>query len=94
MDGNFGKSERPPIAPLIRRAFKGMLILNSDYDLVRAQAELKSGNSDAITFGRPFIANPDLPRRFAEGIPLAQDDRETWFTQGPEGYLNYAEAAR
>lgn len=92
-DGNFGKSERPPIAPLIRRAFKGMLILNSDYGRARAETELNEGNADAITFGRPFIANPDLPRRFAEGIALTKDDRETWFTQTREGYLTYAEAA-
>jgi len=92
-DGNFGKSERPSIAPLIRRAFDGALILNSDYSRARAETELNEGNADAISFGRPFIANPDLPRRFAEEIALTQDDRETWFTQGPDGYINYAEAA-
>ncbi len=89
MDGTFGQGERPPLAPLIRRAFKGVLILNSDYDLARAQGELDAGVADAITFGRPFIANPDLPRRFAEGLPLAKDDMPTWYSQGKEGYLDY-----
>jgi 2,4-dienoyl-CoA reductase-like NADH-dependent reductase (Old Yellow Enzyme family) len=93
-DGNFGKAEGEPIAPLIRRVFKGSLILNSDYPFARAETALQSGDADAITFGRPFIANPDFPRRLAEGIPLAKDDRETWFTQGEEGYLTYPPAAR
>ncbi|QBE66374.1 alkene reductase [Pseudoduganella lutea] len=93
-DGDFGKAEGEPIAPLIRQAFNGTLILNSDYPLQRAEAALQSGAGDAITFGRPFIANPDLPRRFASGIPLAKDDRETWFTQGREGYVTYPPVAR
>jgi 2,4-dienoyl-CoA reductase-like NADH-dependent reductase (Old Yellow Enzyme family) len=91
-DGNFGKAEGEPIAPLIRRAFEGTLILNSDYPFARAQAALASGEADAISFGRPFIANPDLPRRLAQGLPLALDDRETWFTQDQEGYLSYPAA--
>ncbi len=92
-DGDFGKSEGPPIAPLIRQAFRGTLILNSDYSFERAAAALHAGAADAITFGRPFIANPDLPRRFAEGIALARNDRATWFTQGREGYLTYPASA-
>jgi 2,4-dienoyl-CoA reductase-like NADH-dependent reductase (Old Yellow Enzyme family) len=92
LDGTFGASLRPPIAPYIREVFKGVLILNSDYDLVRAKAELAAGTADAIAFGRPFIANPDLPRRLADGIPLARDNMETWFTQGTEGYVDYPHA--
>lgn len=92
-DGNFGKAEGDPIAPLIRDAFDGVLILNSDYPAARAQAALAAGVADAITFGRPFIANPDLPRRLAQGIALAADVPETWFTQGEEGYLTYPAAA-
>ncbi|QCP14763.1 alkene reductase [Pseudoduganella umbonata] len=93
-DGDFGKAEGAPVAPLIRQAFQGTLILNSDYPFHRAETVLQAGGADAITFGRPFIANPDLPRRFAEGIALAKDDRETWFTQGKEGYVTYPPAAR
>jgi hypothetical protein len=37
-DGTFGKSDRPPVAPLIRKAFKGVLVLNSDFDFARGQA--------------------------------------------------------
>jgi N-ethylmaleimide reductase len=88
-DGTFGKSDRPPVAPLIRKAFRGVLVLNSDYDLARGQAAVGSGAADAITFGRKFLANPDLPNRFANDLPLNGDDQKTWYSQGPEGYVTY-----
>ena len=90
-DGTFGKSEVPPIAPAIRKVFERPLVLNSDYTLERAQAALAEGAADAISFGRPFIANPDLPQRLALGTDLAQDDQSTWYSQGPEGYIDYPE---
>jgi len=89
VDGTFGVGEMPPLAPKLRSAFKGVLIANSDYDVARAQAALDEGICDAVAFGRPFIANPDLPSRIARQLPLAKDDAATWFTQGPEGYLDY-----
>jgi 2,4-dienoyl-CoA reductase-like NADH-dependent reductase (Old Yellow Enzyme family) len=85
--GTFGRSDRPAVAPLIRHAFKGVLVLNSDYDLARGQAAVLEGHADAITFGRKFIANPDLPHRFAEHLQLNEDDPKTWYSQGPEGYV-------
>ena len=91
-DGTFGKSDRPPVAPLIRKAFKGALVLNADYDFARGQAALASGAADAITYGRKFLANPDLPHRFAKDIPLNVDDPKTWYSQGPEGYITYPAA--
>ena len=90
--GSFGKSDRPAVAPLIRPRFEGVLVLNSDYDLGRARAALASGAADAIAFGRSFLANPDLPRRFKAGLPLNADDAGTWYTQGPEGYVTYPTA--
>jgi 2,4-dienoyl-CoA reductase-like NADH-dependent reductase (Old Yellow Enzyme family) len=66
------------------------LILNSDFDAARAQADLDAGIGDAVAFGRAFISNPDLPHRIAFDLPLTPDDRDTWFTQGPEGYMDYA----
>ena len=88
LDGTFGKSERPPMAGIIRKVFDGILILNSDYDFTRAQAQVEAGLADAIAFGRPFIANPDLPLRLAQQLPLAQSEMGKWFTQGEEGYLD------
>ncbi|RKT99412.1 alkene reductase [Burkholderia sp. Nafp2/4-1b] len=89
IDGTFGASDRPAFSPAIRKAFAGVTILNSDYGLDRAVAAISSDEADAIAFGRPFIANPDLPLRFSAGAPLAADMGELWFTQGPEGYLDY-----
>ncbi len=88
-NGTFGRSDRPAVAPLIRKTYKGILVLNSDYDLARGQAALASGAADAITFGRKFLANPDLPFRFANDLPLNADDQKTWYSPGPEGYITY-----
>ncbi len=89
-DGTFGNTDVPKLSPAIRKVFNGVLIVNSDYTTVEeAQAELDSGNADAITFGRTFIANPDLPERLRTGAPLAKDDAKTWYSQGPEGYIDY-----
>ncbi|MDQ0839024.1 alkene reductase [Sphingomonas faeni] len=89
-DGTFGKTDVPKLSPAIRKVFKGVLVVNSDYDtLEKAQAELDKGDADAISFGRPFIANPDLPERLRDGAPLAKDDAKTWYSQGPEGYIDY-----
>ncbi|MBN9438303.1 alkene reductase [Bosea sp. (in: a-proteobacteria)] len=88
-DGTRGKPDHPAIAPAIRLAFKGTLVLNSDFDGTRASAAVSSGAADAITFGRPFLANPDLPARLRLGASLNDDDMETWYSQGIEGYLDY-----
>lgn len=88
-DGSFGKATHPPIHPAIRAAFDGPLILNSDYTFERGQAALARGEADAIAFGRPFIANPDLPERFRARAPLNKDHQPTWYSQGPEGYVDY-----
>lgn len=93
MNGTFGASDRPPFAPAIRKAFAGVTILNSDYGLDRAAAAIAGKEADAIAFGRPFIANPDLPQRFSAGAPLAADNGALWFTQGREGYLDYTALA-
>jgi 2,4-dienoyl-CoA reductase-like NADH-dependent reductase (Old Yellow Enzyme family) len=88
-DGTFGKAEVAPVHPHIRRAFKGPLVLNSDYTLARGQAALDAGEADAIAFGRPFISNPDLIERLRAGAPLQADVMATWYSQGPEGYVDY-----
>jgi 2,4-dienoyl-CoA reductase-like NADH-dependent reductase (Old Yellow Enzyme family) len=88
-DGTFGQADRPPIAPLIQKAFKGPLVLNTDYNQAKAQAALDSGQADAIGFGRLFLSNPDLPHRLAHCLPLTPDDINTWYTQDATGYLDY-----
>ncbi len=88
-NGTFGSTEVPKLSPEIRKVFKGPLILNQDYTFDEAQADLDSGVADGIAFGRKFIANPDLVERFRRGAPLNQDNMATWYSKGPEGYIDY-----
>jgi 2,4-dienoyl-CoA reductase-like NADH-dependent reductase (Old Yellow Enzyme family) len=88
-NGTFGQTDQPRQSPLVRQHFRGPLILNSDYDKARAQADLDKGLADAISFGRPFIGNPDLPHRLLKGAPLADASMAGWYSSGPEGYIDY-----
>jgi N-ethylmaleimide reductase len=77
------------LVPAIRRAFKGTLILNSDYTLEGASQALRLGEADAIAFGRLFLANPDLPARLAKRAALNAPNIQTFYTAGPAGYTDY-----
>ncbi|HEY0411782.1 MAG TPA: alkene reductase [Allosphingosinicella sp.] len=88
-EGTFGKSDVPAVSPAIRKVFPRPLVLNSDFDFDRAEAALAGERADAISFGRPFIANPDLPARLLNKAELAEDEMATWYSQGPEGYVDY-----
>jgi len=88
-DGTFGRTDVPKQSPAIRAVFKGPLILNSDYDVAHAEADLASGVADAISFGRPFIGNPDLVERIRSGAEWAAGNPQTWYSPGPEGYTDY-----
>jgi len=88
-EGTFGKSDVPPLAPAIRKVFPAPLVLNSDFTLDGAESALAEERADAISFGRPFIANPDLPSRLLAKAPLEKDVQATWYSQGPEGYVDY-----
>jgi 2,4-dienoyl-CoA reductase-like NADH-dependent reductase (Old Yellow Enzyme family) len=80
------------LVPAIRRAFKGVLILNSDYTLASASKTLRSGEADAIAFGRLFLANPDLPGRLATKAGLNRPNVSTFYTRGHAGYTDYPSA--
>lgn len=86
---SFLATEVEPVSPLIRPHFRGALILNSDYVHGSAEARLAEGVADAITFGRPFLANPDLVERFRSEAELNQPNPKTFYTAGEEGYLDY-----
>ncbi len=92
-DGSFGASDVPRVSPDIRKVFTNPLVLNQDYTTERAQADLNSGLADAISFGRPFISNPDLVMRLRNGTDIAPDDMGTWYSAGPHGYTDYPKAA-
>jgi 2,4-dienoyl-CoA reductase-like NADH-dependent reductase (Old Yellow Enzyme family) len=73
----------------MRSVYSGKIILNSDYVGASAEAKLAEGVADAISFGRPFIANPDLIERIRRDAPLDQADVATFYSRGPEGYTDY-----
>lgn len=73
----------------IRDRFPNLLILSGNYDAERAEEDLRAGHADLIAFGRPFIANPDLVTRMREGEELAQPNPDTFYTPGPDGYVDY-----
>jgi N-ethylmaleimide reductase len=73
----------------LRRAFTGAYMANNGYDLALAQAALREGRADAIAFGRPFIANPDLVERLRTGAPLNEPQKETFYGGDEHGYTDY-----
>lgn len=77
----------------LRQAYQGRVIVAGKYDQTRGERILREGLADLVAFGRPFIANPDLPRRFAEGLPLSSFEASTLFGGHARGYTDYAPAA-
>jgi N-ethylmaleimide reductase len=73
----------------MRQLYTGKLLLAGGYDQASAERALADGRGDAIAFGKLFIANPDLPRRFAEGAPLNEPDRASFFGGDASGYVDY-----
>ena len=79
----------PALGPELKKAFGGVFIANEQFTQETAEAAITAGEADAVAFGQPFIANPDLPRRFREGGPLNEPHPQTFYAQGPEGYTDY-----
>ncbi len=77
------------IGPELKKAFGGTYIANEKFTFESGNEVLAKGEADAVAFGIPFIANPDLPRRFAEGASLNEPHKETFYAFGPEGYIDY-----
>ena len=89
LHSTFGKPSGPAVSPAMRPLYSGKIVLNSDYVGETAQARLDEGVADAIAFGRPFIANPDLVERLRGGAPLASTNPKTFYAQSAEGYTDY-----
>ena len=77
------------IGPQIRAAFGGVYVANEKFTHATAEEVLAAGEADAVAFGVPFIANPDLPWRFASGAPLNEPDPATFYASGAKGYIDY-----
>lgn len=72
-----------------RPLFKGNLMTNWDYDREKGNAVIASGDADLVSFGKLFIANPDLPERFRLNAPLNQPDPATFYGGDEKGYIDY-----
>jgi N-ethylmaleimide reductase len=73
----------------IREHYDGKLIGAGEFNRDDGEAAVADGTLDAVAYGRPFLANPDLPERFASGAPLNTAKPETFYTPGPEGLVDY-----
>ena len=83
------EGQAPVAAEQLRQSFNGKLIAAGGFEPDTAETIVANGTADAVAFGRHFIANPDLPRRIQEGLPLAAYDRNTFYTFDAHGYTDY-----
>lgn len=82
------------LARLARRNYFGVLVRNGGYTRDSAEADVQAGLADAVAFGMKYIANPDLPERFARNAPLNEVDLQRLYASGPKGYNDYPALAR
>ena len=90
-NGTFGQTDVPQQDAMIRKIYSGALILNSDYGAQKADEDVSNGRCDAVSFGRPYISNPDLEKRIAAGAKFNpnKDVPKSWYFPIPEGYIDY-----
>lgn len=74
---------------LLRPRFAGAYLMGGGLDQQRAETALAEGRADAAVFGGAFLANPDLPERFRQGAPLNTPNRDTFYSPGSQGYIDY-----
>jgi 2,4-dienoyl-CoA reductase-like NADH-dependent reductase (Old Yellow Enzyme family) len=77
------------LGPELKRAFGGVYIANEQFTRESAEQVVSAGEADAVAFGKLFIANPDLPERFATGAALNTPDPTTFYAPGSKGYTDY-----
>ena len=79
----------PVASEKLRKIFTGKIVSAGGFEPASAAEAVMNGTSDAVTFGKYFVSNPDLPRRIREGLPLAPYDRDTFYTFDARGYVDY-----
>jgi N-ethylmaleimide reductase len=79
----------PGVFDLLRPHYKGTFAVGGAFTQESGNAALKSGLADFVVYGKPFLANPDLPARFAQGATLNAFDASTFYSPGPKGYTDY-----
>ena len=78
------------ITPILREKYQGTFLINGGFDQESGEEALDQKVGDAIVYGVPFIANPDLVSRFTRQVPLAEPDPTTFYSPGEKGYTDYA----
>ena len=78
-----------PLGQHLRKIYRGTYIANDGMSQQDAEMLLASGAADAVAFGRVYMANPDLPERFAQGAPLNALDASTIYSADATGYNDY-----
>ncbi len=89
MRSDFFQQQTGDVLTPVRAHYKGVLIGNMGYTADEAGQAVAGGKLDAVAFGTPFLANPDLPARIKAGAPLNPPDPATFYTPGSEGYTDY-----
>ncbi|BCB27283.1 alkene reductase [Sulfurimicrobium lacus] len=89
MRSDFFQQQHGDVMTPVRAHYKGVLIGNMGYTPDEATQAIAEGKVDAVAFGTSFLANPDLPARIKAGVPLNQPNPATFYTPGPEGYIDY-----
>jgi 2,4-dienoyl-CoA reductase-like NADH-dependent reductase (Old Yellow Enzyme family) len=84
-------TKSPRLGPELKAAFGGVYVANEGFTREEAEAVIAAGEADAVAFGKLFLANPDLPRRFAVRAALNPWNSETFYSDGPAGYTDYPE---
>ncbi len=77
------------VAKHYRPLYKGTLMINKGFTVDTANQEIEQGLADLVSFGTPYISNPDLVERFGSGAALAEAEKETFYTPGAKGYIDY-----
>ena len=89
MRADFFQAQQGDVMTPARQHFKGVLIGNMGYTADEAEQAMSEGKLDAVAFGVPFLANPDLPARIAAKAPLNAPNAARFYSPGPEGYTDY-----
>ncbi|MEO3408494.1 alkene reductase [Mucilaginibacter sp. CAU 1740] len=79
----------PIASQQLRKIFHNRIISAGGFEIETANEAIENGDADLVAFGRHFIANPDLVKRYAEGLPLNAYDRSSFYGGDEHGYTDY-----
>ena len=77
------------VAKHYRPIYEGTIIINHAFNKETGNQVLRDGQADLVSFGTPYIANPDLVERFKADAPLSESNHDTYYTPGEKGYTDY-----